>query len=99
LSVLRTDEDASRYWIMNSPVSEASLRLLILINPNASRAAEALPPVAKWFAERDHMLVVVDNQQELEARLDRDGPLADRIVIGGGDGTLSEALPALLELN
>ena len=26
------------------------------------------------------------------------GPEADRIVIGGGDGTLSKALPALLKL-
>ena len=74
------------------------LRLLILVNPNASRAAEALPAVAKWFAERDHLLVVVDSQEELEARLRRDGPGAARIVIGGGDGTLSEALPALITL-
>ena len=84
---------------MTPPPSVLPTRLLILVNPNASRAPEALPPVAKWFAEHGQMMVVVDSQEEFETRLRRDGPAADRIVIGGGDGTLSEALPALLAMN
>jgi len=75
------------------------MNLLILVNPHASRAPEALPTVAKWFAEHNQMTVVADSQEEFDTRLRRDGRAADRIVLGGGDGTLSEALPALLALN
>lgn len=74
------------------------LNLLIVVNPNASRAVEALPRITEWFAERDQLVVVGNSQKELEAMLRREGAAADRIVFGGGDGTISEALPVLLEL-
>jgi YegS/Rv2252/BmrU family lipid kinase len=72
---------------------------LILVNRNASRAAEALPLISAWFAARGQKVVAVDSKEEFAAVLKRLGPEADRIVIGGGDGTLSEVLPALLALN
>jgi YegS/Rv2252/BmrU family lipid kinase len=74
-------------------------RLLIAVNPNASRAAEALPKLSAWFAARGHKVVVVDSKEALSALTREQGPRADLIVIGGGDGTLSEALPALIEIN
>ena len=39
------------------------------------------------------------SQHELKETLLRDGPAADRIVIGAGDGTISNALPELLQLD
>ena len=78
---------------MNSP-----LRLLILVNPNASRAVEALPSISEWFAARNQVVVVPSSKEE-SAQLLRQAGDADRIVIGGGDGTLSEALPKLIALN
>ena len=34
------------------------LNLLIVVNPNASRAVEAFPRITEWFAERDQLVVV-----------------------------------------
>jgi YegS/Rv2252/BmrU family lipid kinase len=74
-------------------------RLLVVINPNASRAEEALPALTEWFADNtDAVLVIAHKKGDLKKILKSHGPEADRIVIGGGDGTLSKALPALLKL-
>ena len=73
--------------------------LLVVINPNASRAEEALPKLTEWFAENTSaILMIAHKKKDLKALLKTHGPEADRIVIGGGDGTLSKALPALLKL-
>jgi YegS/Rv2252/BmrU family lipid kinase len=81
-------------------MSLAELRLLIVVNPNASRAADALPQITEWFAEHARaIIVVVNKKKDLKRILQDQGQTADRIVIGGGDGTLSEALPVLLKLN
>jgi YegS/Rv2252/BmrU family lipid kinase len=73
--------------------------LLVVINPNASRADEALPALTEWFADNTHaVLVIAHKKGDLKKILKSHGPEADRIVIGGGDGTLSKALPALLKL-
>lgn len=79
--------------------SAAAIRLLVMVNLNASRAAEALPLISEWFAARGQKVVAVGSKEEFGAVLERRGPEAERIVIGGGDGTLSEALPTLLALN
>jgi len=74
-------------------------KLLVVINPNASRAEEALPALTEWFADNaDAVLVIAHKKGDLKKILKSHGPEADRIVIGGGDGTLSKALPALLKL-
>jgi YegS/Rv2252/BmrU family lipid kinase len=76
------------------------MRLLVLLNPNASRALEALPQISEWFAEQAKAtLVITGKKKELRRMLEQHGAKADRIVIGGGDGTVSKALPILLELN
>jgi diacylglycerol kinase (ATP) len=73
--------------------------LLVVINPNASRAEEALPKLTEWFAENTSaILMIAHKKKDMEALLKTHGPGADRIVIGGGDGTLSKALPTLLKL-
>ena len=80
-------------------MSATKLRLLVVVNPNASRAEEALPQISEWFAERARAVVVVANKKkDLKRLLETHGPDVDRIVIGGGDGTLSKALPVLLKL-
>jgi len=75
------------------------LRVLIAINPKASRAEAALAALPGWFAERaDATLVTTDSQEGLKGLLSEQGSQADRIVIGGGDGTISGALPELMAL-
>lgn len=80
-------------------MSARELRLLIVVNPNASRAPEGLPGIEAWFARHGRAEVMVAKQkQDLKRILETNGAAADRIVIRGGDGTLSKALPVLLEL-
>jgi YegS/Rv2252/BmrU family lipid kinase len=72
---------------------------LIVVNPNASRATDALPQIEAWFANCARATIVITRKKkDLKRILMAEGRTADRIVIGGGDGTLSKALPALLEL-
>ena len=76
------------------------MRLLAVVNPEASRVEAALTEMAAWFEENcEAAFVTTTTQDELKNTLLRDGPAADRIVIGGGDGTISNALPELLKLN
>lgn len=73
--------------------------VLVVVNPKASRAAQTLPTLPGWFASRaDSTFVVSGSQDDLKRALSAHGPGADRIVIGGGDGTISGALPQLLAL-
>ena len=73
--------------------------LLVVVNPKASRAEAALREVATWSAAgRDCQIVETCSPEDLVKALKERGPQAGRIAIGGGDGTISCALPALLEL-
>lgn len=75
------------------------MRVLVLVNPKASRAAEALPLLSKLFESRaSATIIVTKSQNDLDEALASQGLAADRIVIGGGDGTISGALPRLLSL-
>jgi diacylglycerol kinase (ATP) len=76
------------------------VRLLTVVNSEAARVEAALSEIAAWFEENcEAAYVTTTSQDELKNTLLRDGPAADRIVIGGGDGTISNALPELLKLN
>jgi YegS/Rv2252/BmrU family lipid kinase len=76
------------------------VRLLVAVNPGASRAEAALTELVAWFDENCEVtFVTTRSQEELKKTLLRDGPVADRIIIGGGDGTISNALPELLQLD
>lgn len=75
------------------------MRLLVVVNPNAARADVALPALAEWFDQNcDATFVTTRSRDDLAKTLLGDGPRHDRIVIGGGDGTISEAMPHLLAL-
>jgi diacylglycerol kinase family enzyme len=76
------------------------VNLLVAVNPGASRAEHALTELAAWFEENCEVnFVTTSSQDKLKQTLLRHGTAAGRIVIGGGDGTISNALPELLQLN
>ena len=78
-------------------MSKSKLRVLVMVNPGASRAEAALPALSSWFTERcDAVIVVSNSKKERKRKLKADGKDADLIVIGGGDGTISKALPSCL---
>jgi diacylglycerol kinase (ATP) len=80
-------------------VNKSKLRVLVIVNPGASRAEAALPALSSWFTEHCAATVVVaKSKKERKRTLKARGKEADLIVIGGGDGTISRALPQLLKL-
>jgi diacylglycerol kinase (ATP) len=79
-------------------VSKSKLDVLIMINPAASRAEAALPELSAWFTEHCRAVIVVGKRKERKRQLKQLGKDVDLIVIGGGDGTINKALPALLKL-
>jgi hypothetical protein len=44
-------------------MSKTKLRVLILINPNASMAQAPLPAITTWFEERCNALIVVGKKK------------------------------------
>lgn len=80
-------------------MSKSKLRVLVVINANASRAEAALPALSDWFTENcAARIVVTASNEDSTEKLETYGKGADLIVIGGGDGTISKALPKLLQL-
>lgn len=77
----------------------SQLRVLVIVNPKASRAEDALSALPDWFAARAaSKTIVTDSGDALNQAIAEHGAEADRIVIGGGDGTITQALPNLLTL-
>ncbi len=80
-------------------MNKSKLRVLVVANPSASRAEGALPGLTSWFTEKCHALIIMaKSKKELGRVLEAHGKGVDLIVIGGGDGTISKALPQLLKL-
>ena len=80
-------------------MDKSKLRVLVVVNANASRAEAALPALSSWFAENCcSRMVVTASNEESSRKLEAHGRDADLIVIGGGDGTISKAVPKLLAL-
>ena len=80
-------------------MDKSKFRVLVVVNANASRAEAALPALSSWFAENCcSRMVVTASNEESSRKLEAHGRDADLIVIGGGDGTISKAVPKLLEL-
>jgi diacylglycerol kinase (ATP) len=74
-------------------------RVLVVLNPDASRAAAALSGLSSWFTDNCHAhIIVAKSKKELMRELETHGRAADLIVIGGGDGTVSTAVSQLLKL-
>ena len=77
-------------------MNKSKLRVLVVVNPNASRAEAALPGLSSWFTENCHALIVVSkSKKERRRELEAHGKEVDLIVIGGGDGTISKSSPAV----
>lgn len=77
----------------------SQLRVLVVVNPKASRAGDALASLPDWFnARADAQIVVTESREALNQAIADHGPDSDRIIIGGGDGTISQALPNLLKV-
>jgi YegS/Rv2252/BmrU family lipid kinase len=75
------------------------MRVLVIVNPGASRAATATQELSRWFSEHASATFVrATSIDDLKQAIEDHGANADRIVIGGGDGTISAALPQLLRL-
>lgn len=75
-------------------------RLLLVVNPSSSRAAEGAEQARAVLAEGGLALDEVRCPGEsagLAALVRERAPRLDGVVLGGGDGTLHAALPALLE--
>ena len=80
-------------------MNKSKLRVLLVVNPNASRAQAALPGLSSWFTEKcQARIIVTKSKKERRRELVVHGKQMDLIVIGGGDGTISKALPQLLSL-
>jgi diacylglycerol kinase (ATP) len=72
-------------------------RVLVVVNPNASRAEAALPGLSSWFTENcDARIVVTKSKKERMRALEAHGKEVDLIVIGGGDGRISTAVSQLM---
>lgn len=80
-------------------MNKSKLRVLVVINPNASKADAALAALSSWFTKNCQALIVVaKTDKELRQEIEVHGKEVDLIVIGGGDGTVSKALPQLLKI-
>jgi len=77
---------------------KARRRLLVVVNPGASRCGQALGGAVTALFSAGFALDIrqTDKRDTLRAIVRADAD-ADAIVIGGGDGTLNSALPALIE--
>src|SRR5690606_26649821 len=90
---------SSRGMALATPPRMAS-RLLLVVNPSSSRAAEGAEQARAVLAEGGLALDEVRCPGEsagLAALVRERAPRLDGVVLGGGDGTLHAALPALLE--
>ncbi|MGI8725346.1 MAG: YegS/Rv2252/BmrU family lipid kinase [Methyloceanibacter sp.] len=73
--------------------------MLILVNPGASRAEAALRELETLLRDhRNTRVIKTSSADHLAQAIMQHGPSSARIVIGGGDGTISCALPQLLAL-
>lgn len=74
-------------------------RALLLANPKSRRGQENLAGICDRLAAGGlELLEGTSVSGDSTAMLRTDGPSADVIILGGGDGTLHHALPVLLEL-
>lgn len=74
-------------------------KILVFVNPNARQGAASAEKVAEWAKSRGYQVLNGDQPGggDCEKEIRRHGGAVDAVVIGGGDGTVNAALPALLE--
>lgn len=76
------------------------MQIAIVFNPASGKhaARRALSEVVAALASHNHTLTVIDchQQPDFERELRRHTPLLDRLIVIGGDGTLSSAINAVV---
>ena len=75
---------------------------LLLINPKSRRGAETYPQIVQILSEQGFR--IVNTQSELEQNsfaelIERYHQKVDFVSVGGGDGSVNEALPKLVAHN
>jgi diacylglycerol kinase (ATP) len=78
-------------------MNKSKARVLVMVNPSASRAQAALPGLSSWSPRIAMHIVVAKSRTDCMRELEAHGKAADLIVIGGGDGTISTAVSQLLK--
>ncbi len=77
-----------------------SLKTLFLTNPGSRSGDDDLDAVAKRLEKEGPVVFERPGEPEdLPKLLRRHGPDSDRVILGGGDGTINLALDALLEVD
>lgn len=75
------------------------MHIAIVFNPGSGRRAahRALSDVVAALASHNHTLTVIDchKQPDFERELRRSAPVLDRVIVIGGDGTLSSTINAI----
>lgn len=76
-------------------------RILVVANPHGGRGVAGLDDGLDLLRDRGFRLDIhfPDDPCRIGPVLETRGPTADRIVVGGGDGTIHYNLPTLLSLN
>ncbi len=82
--------------LMEEPIATRR-RALLLINPHSRRGARSRGVVEASLREAGLAFLSVTDAADLTASIRRHAKDVDLVVIGGGDGSLNAALPALLE--
>lgn len=76
------------------------MHITIVFNPNAGKraAAQRLSDVVAALASHNHVLTVIDcnRQPDFERELRQRAPNLDRVIVIGGDGSLSTVINAVL---
>ena len=76
-------------------MTKSKLRVLVIVNPNASRAQTALPALSSWFTENCKALIVVAKSKKKRMReLKANGKEVDLIVIGAVMGRFPQRCPS-----
>ncbi len=78
------------------------MRILVIVNPVAGggKTLRLLPRVKRWFAQSSHELTyeVTATPEEMRSKiLDASAKGMDAVLLSGGDGTVHQALPAIVE--
>jgi diacylglycerol kinase (ATP) len=72
---------------------------LLLVNPNSRRGRESLPEVRRLLNSVGIRFIEPDAEYvgAIERALGQHAGVIDRVIVGGGDGSLNRAAPALLK--
>jgi len=77
-------------------------KFLVFVNPHSRQGAACLEQVEAWMKEQNHQIInptFDPDKQDMKLLIHQLHVDADAIIIGGGDGSVQHALPALLKIS